>query len=365
MKTLAITGLFNPLGRRMARLATSFGVRVIGIDIKPLAKPFPGVEFVETDIRNPLLAELFKSEEVDTVLHCAFRWRQRRIEEVFDSNVLGTMRLLGAAEMAGVRKIIIPSSTFVYGARADNPAFIPEESEFKGQPVYAYVRELREIETFINGFRRQQPHMVITVLRFANILGGGLPTPLARYLALPAAPTLLGFEPMLQVIHHDDVLRVIGHCLIHDYDGVFNIAAPDPLPLYQLLALAGVPPLMILHPLAYQGFQWSRLISRRVDDLVPIPWDFLRYSWVADPIRMSEVLDIQPVFDAKTTVRQFGQMLRKHRYETNRVYHFAEDGLYSLKSVSKYLCSQHKEIHQRLKQAAAAFHDSPHKETEV
>lgn len=359
MKTLAITGLFSPLGRRMARLATSFGVRVLGIDIKPMTKPFPGVQFVETDIRNPLLAELFKSEKVDTVLHCAFRWRQRRIEEIFDSNVLGTMRLLGAAEIAGVRKFIIPSSTFVYGAQAENPAFIPEESEFKGRPFYAYVRELREIETFINGFRQQQPDMVITVLRFANILGGGLPTPLARYLALPAAPTLLGFEPRLQVIHHDDVLRVIGHCLTNDCDGVFNIAAPDPLPLYQLLALAGVPPLMILHPLAYQGFQWSRLFSRGVDHFVPIPWDFLRYSWVADTTRMGEILDFQPVFDAKTTVRQFGQTLRQHRYETNRAYRFAEDRLHNLESISQRLYSHHKEIHQRLKQATSAFHDSP------
>ncbi len=92
MKTLALTGLFSPLGRRMAQLANQFGVRVLGIDVKPMTQPLPGVEFVEADIRNPLLPELFKSEKVDTILHCAFRWRQRRTEQVFDSNVLGTMR---------------------------------------------------------------------------------------------------------------------------------------------------------------------------------------------------------------------------------------------------------------------------------
>ena len=108
MNTLAITGLFSPLGRRMARLASNFGVRVLGIDIKPMTKPFPGVEFVEADIRNPLLSELFKVEKVDAILHCSFRWRQRRTEEVFDSNVLGTMRLLGAAAIAGVTQSYHP-----------------------------------------------------------------------------------------------------------------------------------------------------------------------------------------------------------------------------------------------------------------
>jgi len=352
MKTLVITGLLSPLGRRMARLTASMGVRVLGIDIKPLTKPFPGVEFVQTDIRNPLLAELFKTEKVDTILHCAFRWRQRHVEEIFDSNVLGTIRLLGAAETAGVRKIILPSSTFVYGAVAGNPAFLGEDSDFKGRPHDAYVRELREIETFVNGFRHQQSQMVITVLRFANLLGGGLTSPLARYLSLPAAPTLLGFEPMLQVLHHDDALRVLGHCLQHDCDGVFNIAAAQPLPLYQLLALAGVPPMMILHPLAYQGLQMGRMFSHRIDALVPIPWDFLRYSWGADTRRMVRCLHFTPI-DAKTTVQQWGQTLRQHRRQNSRLTQAATECWQDIVTMNQKCRATHQESSRRLARAVA------------
>jgi UDP-glucose 4-epimerase len=325
MKTLAITGLFSPLGRHMAQLANQFGVRVLGIDVKPMTQPITGVEFVEADIRNPLLSELFKVEKVDTILHCSFRWRQRRTEQVFDSNVLGTMRLLGAAAMAGVRKVVLPSSTVVYGADAANPTFIGEENDFKGRPGYAYVRELREVETFANGFRRQQPDMVITTLRFANILGGGCPSPLARYLALPAAPVLIGFDPMLQVIHHDDVLRVLGHCIMNDYNGVYNIAASPAMPLLKLLALAQTPPAPVLHFCAAKGFRWGRMLSKKVDNVAPLPWEYLRYSWVASTDRMSEELDFEPLTDAESTVREFGEALRAHRYETNRPYRFGQD----------------------------------------
>ncbi len=325
MNTLAITGLFSPLGRRMARLASNFGVRVLGIDIKPMTKPFPGVEFVEADIRNPLLSELFKVEKVDAILHCSFRWRQRRTEEVFDSNVLGTMRLLGAAAIAGVHKVIIPSSTFVYGANADNPAFIREETELRGPAHYAYIQELREIETFVNGFRRQHPDIVITTLRFANILGGGIASPMARFLAVPMPPTLLGFDPMTQFIHHDDVLRVLGHCIMSDFSGVYNVAAPDPMPLLKALALAGAAPCPTLHIFTYPGLRWGRLLSRRVDDLAPLPLDNLRYSWVASTERMIQDLTFEPTEDAETTVAGFGKALRKHRYETNTSYRFAQD----------------------------------------
>ena len=325
MKTLAITGLFSPLGRRMARLAKQFSVRVLGIDVKPMTRPFPGVEFVEADIRNPLLSELFKVEQVDTVLHCAFRWRQRRTEQVFDSNVLGTMRLLGAASMAGVRKVVLPSSTVVYGAVADNPTFIDEKGDFTGRPEYAYVQELREIETFVNGFRRQQPDMVITSLRFANILGGGYPSPLAQYLALPAAPVLIGFDPMLQVIHHNDVLRALGHCIMNDHNGIYNIAAAPAMPLLKLLALAQTPPVPVFHLFAAKGMRWGRMFSKKVDGAVPLPWDYLRYSWTVSTDRMNDELDFAPLTDAESTVRDFGDALRAYRYETNRPYRFGQD----------------------------------------
>jgi len=319
----------------MARLASEFGMRVLGIDIKPMTKPFPGVEFVEADIRNPLLAKLFESENVEVVLHCAFRWRQRHTEEVFDSNVLGTMRLLGAAALARVRKVIIPSSTVVYGAHPSNPAFIDESSEFVGRPEYAYIRELRDIETFVSGFRHQYPDMIVTVLRFANILGGGMSSPMASYLSMPAPPTLLGFDPRLQFIHHDDVLRAVGHCIMEDHNGTYNVAALDPQPLLKVLALVGAPPVFIFHPLAYWSQRWGRMIRPEVDRCAPLPWDYLRYSWVAATERMEQELGFTPAKDAETTIREFGQQLREQRRKTSLTYRAAEDGLRTVKTVGK------------------------------
>lgn len=327
MKTLAITGLFSPLGRHLAQSASQSGMRVLGIDLKPMTRPLAEVEFIEADIRNPLLVELFKAEKVDTVVHCTFRWRQRRNEEVFDSNVLGTMRMLGAAALAGVRKVVLPSSTVVYGASPDSPAFLDEDGDFVGRPSYAYVRELREIETFVNGYRRQQSNMVITTLRFANILGKGVASPLAELLSLPTPPVLMGFDPMFQVIHHDDVAAALLHAIQVDLNGVYNVAARPAMPLLKIMALAATPPIPILHPLAYLGFRTGRLLSPRVYDLAPFPWDYLRYSWEAATERMTEEMRFEPAIDAETTVRQFGEATRQQRYRGNPAYRITVDSL--------------------------------------
>jgi len=304
-QTLVVTGLLSPLGRSVARGAVDAGYRVLGVDTKPLTRPFPGVTFIQTDVRNELMPRLLEAEKVDAILHTAFRWRIRRSEKVFESNVMGTMKLMGAAALAGIKKVVIPSSTFVYGAHPAHPLFMTEETAFQGRPRYAYIRDLRDIETFINGFRRQYPEMTITVLRFANILGGSYRSPLARYLSRVAAPTLLGYDPLLQVIHRDDALRAIKQVLLETHNGVYNIAAPKPLPLSKMLRLCGTPGIPLLHPVAYKAYKWTRMVVRQADALVPLPWDYLRYSWTVSTEKGERAWGFAPEYDSESTIRAF------------------------------------------------------------
>ena len=55
--------------------------------------------------------------------------------------------------------------------------------------------------------------MTVTTLRFANIIGPTANTPMTRFLSTPATPRLLGFDPMLQVIHEDDVIGALAHAV--------------------------------------------------------------------------------------------------------------------------------------------------------
>ena len=318
-----VTGVAGYWGERVARRLLQEGnVHVLGLDVEPPEEEIKGLDFVQADVRNPLLAELLREEQVDTVCHLSFVNTFRRSEAIFNFNVMGTMKLVGASAECGVRRVVLKSSTMVYGAHPDNDAFLTEESRLRGSRRYGYNRYRLEIESFVNGFRRQAPELEITLLRFANILGPTADTPMNSYLRSPVVPMLLGFDPMLQVIHEDDAVEALIHAVFAEQAGVFNVAADPPLPLLRIMGLAGKLPLPLLHPLAYRGV--NLLGNTGLRRFAPFEPDYLRYRWVGDVSRMREEFGFLPQMMGDEAVESLGVHLRMKQYQKPR----AEDVAY-------------------------------------
>ncbi len=313
-RVILITGVSGFFGSCVAlRLMELPGVRVIGLDRKPpKGEKLAGLDFIQADVRNSLLPELFKSEHIDAVLHLAFVESERPSEDAFAINVQGATRVLAACAEAGVSKVVLKSSTMVYGARADNSAFLAEERSLHGNPRSGTVRDLVEVESFCSGFARQTPEVRLTVLRFASIVGPSVDSPMTRFLREVWSPTLLGFDPMMQVIHEEDVVGALVHAALHDAPGVYNVAAEGILPLAQLMAIAGKPPLPLLHVVAYLGH--DLLKSPDVARFLPIEPDYLRYPWVADIAKMREEFGWAPRYTAMETLREFAGLQRLRRF---------------------------------------------------
>ena len=315
-----VTGVAKYWGFRVAAgLAIEPGYHVIGLDLERPADGIRGLDFVQADIRNPLLPELLASEGVDTVCHLAFMETTRPSEVAFGANVMGTAKLLGACAKARVRKVVVKSSTAVYGARPGNSAFLTEDHALRGSQRAGTIRDLVEIEKFCNGFRHREPDVLLTILRFASIVGPTVDTPMTRFLREPAAPTLLGFDPLMQLIHEHDVLTALIHAVANDVAGVFNVAAEDVLSLNRIRGLAGKLPISVFHPVAYWG---SRLLGRagfHAHRYMPIELDYLRYPWVADLARMRQELDFAPHYTAEESVREFAERHRARTYEPDSI----------------------------------------------
>ena len=319
-KVVLVTGVAGYWGSRVAAGLVSEGsYRVLGLDAEQPATQIKGLDFVLADVRNPLLGELLKAEGVDTVCHLAFASAIRRSETSFDSNVMGTGKLLGACAQAGVRKVVLKSSTAVYGARPTNPAFLTEEHSLRPSRHYGYARDLYEIEKFCNGFCRRVPEMVLTVLRFANIVGSEARTPMTSFLRGSWAPSLMGFDPMMQIIHEDDVVGALVHAVRRDVPGVYNVAAEEPLPLSTIRGLVGKSHFSVFHSFAYWGVTVLGTARRGLQRHLPFEPDYLRYPWVSDLTRMRNELGFSPRYTADETLREFAAELRLGRYKTGAV----------------------------------------------
>lgn len=340
-RVVLVTGVADFWGRRVAgRLMEDDQVQVIGTDREPLEMNLDRLDFIQTDVRNPLLVELLQEEHVDTVVHLQFRESPSPSESTFDQNVMGAAKLLAACAEAGVRKVVAMSNLMVYGAHPDNAMFLREDHPLEGAKKYGYIRDWIEVEAYCASYRNQNPERVTTVLRFGHIVGPKVDSPMTRFLREEEALVLLGFDPMLQIIHEEDVVRALVHATLNDLDGVFNVAPEKGMPLWKTLGLASKIPLPVLHPLAY----WST--SGGAHRLAPLPLDHLRYPCMGDMTRMSQVMNFVPHYTPEETVREFAAQQRTHK-------------LLGKKAADEYEEERLRDTLARRKRARA--HGSPHR----
>src|SRR5690606_40603791 len=127
--------------------------------------------FVRADIRNPVVGKVLAVEDVDTVVHLSVRPGPGRggRSSMKESNVIGTMQLLAACQLApGVRKLVLKSSTEVYGASPRDPAMFTEDMGPRRTPRSGYPKDAGEAEGYVRGLARRRPDVLVATLRMAH-----------------------------------------------------------------------------------------------------------------------------------------------------------------------------------------------------
>jgi UDP-glucose 4-epimerase len=244
-KVVLITGVSRYLGGRLAgMLAADTGIeRVIGVDVVPPRQDVGRTEFVRADIRNPIIAKVIASAQVDTVVHMSViatpfgAGGRTAMKEI---NVIGTMQLLAACQKApSLRKLVVKSTTAVYGSSSRDAALFTEGMEPQAQFRSGYGKDSIEVEGYVRGLGRRRPDVDVTLLRFANFIGPRIDTPLTRFFALPVVPSVFGFDPRIQFIHEDDGIEVLRRAVVENRRGTFNVAGDGVLLLSQAIRRAG------------------------------------------------------------------------------------------------------------------------------
>ncbi|ROR43765.1 NAD-dependent epimerase/dehydratase family protein [Kitasatospora cineracea] len=269
-KVVLVTGVARPLGARFAeRIAERPDVdRVVGVDAAPPPTGLPpGVRYAQVDPRRPAIARVIAEHEVDTVVHLnvtALGHGGRAA--VKESNVIGTMQLLGACQQApGLGRLVVKSTTAVYGSAPRDPAVFGERMQPKALPPGGFARDAAEVEGYVRGFARRRPDVAVTVLRFANILGPDGDTPLAAYFRLPVLPTAFGHDPRLQFVHEDDALEALRLAALGAPTGTYNVAGDGVLLLSQCARRLGRPTVPLLRPALGLVAQLARQLAAPAD----------------------------------------------------------------------------------------------------
>jgi len=287
-RRILITGLSSFWGGRLAlHLEALPHVEVVvGLDTTEPRVPLERTEFVKADTSYSALSRIVLATQVDTILHThlvvdSTLASDRAAHEI---NVIGTMNLLAAAaSSASVRNVVVKSSSLVYGSDRRDPYWF-REFHTRSRPAATVVESsLLEAEDYVRDFVRDSPHVTTTLLRFVNVVGGELETPLTRLFDAPLVPSIMGFDPRLQFVHTDDVVAALEFCVDHDAPGIFNVAGDGIVPWSEVLARlrkAALPLSPVGTSLAAVALRAFRL------DLPPELQDLLRYGRGVDNRRL-------------------------------------------------------------------------------
>lgn len=301
---VVVTGLQGLVARMVAgALAAQPGVEVIGIGGNGAV---PGIDLHTTAGRGMPLLDLLREAQCDVVIHLDPNGEDPEPGPALPArreHVLPARAVLAACAAAGVRRVLLQSSTFVYGARPDQPFYRDEAAPVGMFAPKSLLQNYVDIERFAFDCAAKHPGLEVVVLRCAGVVGAGATSPLARYLRSPLPRTCLGFDPLLQVLHLDDAATAFAlAALVAEANGAYNIAAPDPLPLSRALRLAGRWPL----PLPAAVVDVATLVGRaqRTTDMFPFGGAYLRYACLADTRRAHDELGFASLRSAAEAVSE-------------------------------------------------------------
>jgi UDP-glucose 4-epimerase len=282
-RRVLVTGADTFWGGRVAQALEAQGdvAVVVGIGAGTPLVPLSRTDFVRvTDHTFASLQRIVEASGVDTVIHTGLVVDSTLSGpgRLHDANVIGTMNLLAAAGAPGsnVRALVVKSSSLVYGASSRDPYSFSETTMRMSAATTVLERTLIDAERLVRDFAQDNPEVQVSLLRFANVLGPDLKTPLSRNLSRRICPSIFGFDPLLQFVEQDDVVRAIVHARTSGVPGTFNIGGAGRLPLSEVAAICGTRLLPL--PPWRTGLAAAPLVRLGVFDLPPELFPLLRYG---------------------------------------------------------------------------------------
>jgi UDP-glucose 4-epimerase len=243
-----VTGGAGFIGSHIVDLLIARGDRVVIIDNLSSGKKehiHPEAKWIEMDLTNPELSDVFMREKPEAVIHQAAQIRvDVSVEDpVLDANtnIIGTINLLEACRKSGVKKVVYASSAAVYG----DPKYLPVDEEHPVSPLSGYGISKHTVEHYLEVYAHLYG-LKYTVLRYANVYGlrqdprgeGGVISILVdKYLKKEPFTIFGDGEQTRDYIYVEDVAKANVAALSRGDGEILNVGTGVQTSLNQLLSL--------------------------------------------------------------------------------------------------------------------------------
>jgi UDP-glucose 4-epimerase len=300
---ILIPGIAGGLARQVARQLHSAGHQVIGIDARPWPNAPAGIEIHTVDLRKRGAEEVFRHHRPQVVVHMATVSAVAMPgEERYRINLGGTQAVFEHCAAHGVEHCIVVGRHTFYGAGPNAPLYHRETEPPLELGAFPELADLVASDLFAETALWRQPKLVTSVLRFCYTLGPSGHGTLAGFLRARRVPAVLGFDPLFQFLHEEDVVAAIQLCAEKRPRGVFNVTGPEPLPL-SVIAKAVGRPRAVLPEAILAAF----LGRRGLPGLPRGALAHIKYPVVCDGSLWRLTTGFEHRFDARATLEDFAR----------------------------------------------------------
>ncbi|MBI3589600.1 MAG: NAD-dependent epimerase/dehydratase family protein [Candidatus Liptonbacteria bacterium] len=288
-KNIIVTGGAGFIGSRLVGTLVELGASVSIIDDLSTGKKenlHPRARFYHLDMGDEKVSDVFKKEQPDIVYHLAFNTNvpQSVVNPLFDARgISGSLNIFLNAHRSKVKKVVMASSSFVYG----NTHSFPLTEQHPTQPISPYAISKIASENYLRFFN-QAYNLPFVVLRYATVYGprqiGGALADYIRKISSHQHAEMYGDGNLTRdYVYVDDVVR--ANLLVlelddHHPEPIFNLGSgqeitlnvlyekiarllgqPDNHPLYLPQRAGEMLRFVVSHEKAKKEFGWEPQIS--------------------------------------------------------------------------------------------------------
>lgn len=296
-----VPGISGRLGKMLAERLLELGHDVIGIDRRPFRDAPEGVEMHEVDIRKRAAEDVFRRVRPNAVIHMAtVTHLVVQSEDRYRINLGGTRAVFEHSHAYDVEHVVFVGRHTYYGAAADSPLFHTEDEPPMGLSSFPELADLVAADLYAGSALWRYPNLTTSVLRMVYTLGPTGHGTLATFLRGARVPTILGYDPLFQFMHENDVISALATALDRRPRGVFNVAGPQPVPISVVIRETGrtnVPLPEILLNAALGRFGLPKL--------PPGALEHIKYPITVDDRAFREATGFTHVVDEKSAMRAY------------------------------------------------------------
>ena len=302
MKVL-ITGIAGGIAQKLAMELVTHGHQVVGIDVRPWREAPSVIEMHRTDLRKRAAEDVFRKARPNAVIHMAtVSQLVAGNDERSRINLGGTQAVFEHCAHYGVEHCIFVGRHTYYGAGSDTPLYHTEAEPPQALGEYPELADLVAADLFAGSALWQKPQLCTSILRICYTLGPIGQGTLASYLKGRAVPMVMGFDPLFQFLHEDDVIAALALALEKRPRGIFNVCGPMPLPLSSIAREAKRPVLPM------PEFLLRAMLGRAGLPRLPAgALNHIKYPVVVDGAAFKKSTGFAHRFDELQTARAFAQ----------------------------------------------------------